>query len=440
MLELEDIQYYLLTRPPATMAQYIFITFRTAEGGRKWVSDLTDIVGSAKTVLATNESDTRWVSLAFTFQGLRKLGVDETSLATFPEPFQQGMAARAGILGDTGINHPDHWEDNIASEDLHAVIILFAKDKEERERNIRRHEEYLKDNAKVQILSSLILEPVPPFDYAHEHFGYRDRITTTAIEGMGIEPTPGSLPPSKPGEFFLGYPDETGLVPDLPKPEILSRNGSFLAYRKMREHVGAFRDFLKANGKTLEEQELVAAKIMGRWRKTGAPLVLAPEKDDHELGFDDKRNNNFDYEKMDPHGYACPLGAHIRRMNVRDNRVSRIMNRRLIIRRGGTFGPPLPDDAPEDGANRGVAVFGGCADLARQFEFLISVWVNDKEFLELNEKDPLIGSFDGPVEMTIPKRPIKRKVKGLLAFTTVTGGAYFFLPGIKGLKYLASLE
>ena len=60
--------------------------------------------------------------------------------------------------------------------------------------------------------------------------------------------------------------------------------------------------------------------MMGRWRKTGAPLVLCPDKDDRELGFDDKRNNNFDYEKMDPHGYACPVGAHCRRMNVRDSR------------------------------------------------------------------------------------------------------------------------
>jgi len=28
----------------------------------------------------------------------------------------------------------------------------------------------------------------------------------------------------------------------------------------------------------------------------------------------------------------------------------------------------------------------------------------------------------------------------LNAFATVTGGAYFFMPGIKGLKYLASLK
>ncbi|MFL5740689.1 MAG: Dyp-type peroxidase [Flavisolibacter sp.] len=440
MIELEDIQHYLLARPHATIAQYNFMSFRTAESGRKWIEALSDIVGNAKTVMANNGADMRWVSLAFTFQGLRKLGLDEDSLSTFPEAFRQGMAARAAMLGDRGINHPDHWEDKITSEDLHAVVILFAKDKEERERAIKRHEEFLKESPGVEILSSLLLEAVAPFDYVHEHFGYRDRITTPLIEGMGIEATPGSSPPSKPGEFFLGYPDETGLIPNLPKPEILVRNGSFLAYRKMREHVGAFRDFLKANGKTVEEQELVAAKIMGRWRKTGAPLVLCPDKDDRELGFDEKRNNHFEYEKMDPHGYACPVGSHIRRMNVRDGRVSRIMNRRLIIRRGGTYGPCLPDDAPEDGANRGIAVFAGCADLSRQFEFLISVWANEPEFLELNEQDPFAGSIDGGFEMTVPKRPIKKKLKGINAFTTVTGGAYFFMPGIKALKYLASLK
>jgi deferrochelatase/peroxidase EfeB len=350
------------------------------------------------------------------------------------------MAARAAMLGDTGINHPDNWEDKITSEDLHAVVILFAKDKAERERCIQKHDEYLKDNPDVEVISSLLLEAVPPFDYVHEHFGYRDRLTTPVIEGMGIEPTPGSHAPSKPGEFFLGYPDETGEIPLQPQPAVLSKNGSFLAYRKMREHVGAFRDFLKANGNTPEEQELVAAKLMGRWRKTGAPLVLCPDKDDRELGFDEQRNNNFDYEKMDPHGYACPMSSHIRRMNVRDTRVSKIMNRRLIIRRGGTYGPYLPDDVPDDGANRGIAVFGGCADLARQFEFLISVWANDPEFHELHERDPFAGSIEGSFEVTVPKRPIRKKLKGLNAFTTVTGGAYFFLPGIKGLKYLASLK
>ena len=440
MLELDDIQHYLLTRPNATIAQYNFMSFKNAESGRNWIAALLDKIGTAKSVMEGSETDMRWVTLAFTFNGLRKLGLDEQSLSTFPEAFRQGMAARAAMLGDTGENHPDQWEDNMTSEELHGVVILFARDQNERERCVKEHQVYLDNHPGVEILSTLLLEAVPPFDYVHEHFGYRDRITTPVIEGMNIEATPGSHAPSKPGEFFLGYPDETGQISQQPLPEILTKNGSFLAYRKMREHVGRFRDFLKANGNTPEEQELVAAKMMGRWIKTGAPLVLCPDKDDKDLAWDEKRNNDFDYGKMDPKGYACPIGSHIRRMNVRDTNVSKIMNRRLIIRRGGTYGPHLADDAPEDGANRGIAVFAGCADLSRQFEFLISVWANDVEFQELNERDPFAGMQDGTLDMVIPKRPIKKKLKGIPAFTNVRGGAYFFLPSIKGLQYLTSLK
>lgn len=84
--------------------------------------------------------------------------------------------------------------------------------------------------------------------------------------------------PIKAGEFFLGYPDEDGPLTRLPQPETLSRNGTFMAYRRLQEHVGAFREFLRQHGETAEEQELVAAKLMGRWR-SGAPLVLAPERE-----------------------------------------------------------------------------------------------------------------------------------------------------------------
>src|SRR5213076_805417 len=48
------------------------------------------------------------------------------------------------------------------------------------------------------------------FDQARDHFGYRDRLTQPPIEGTGIEPTPGSGPPIKAGEFILGYADEDG--------------------------------------------------------------------------------------------------------------------------------------------------------------------------------------------------------------------------------------
>src|SRR5262249_23749143 len=155
-----------------------------------------------------------------------------------------------------------------------------------------------------------------------------------------------------------------------PQPEILSRNGSYMAYRRLQEHVGRFRDFLRQNAKSLEEQELIAAKLMGRWR-SGAPLVLASEKDDPALGADLQRNNDFNYRQMDPHGYAVPLGAHIRRMNPRDTAVN--MNRRRMIRRGATYGSHLPEGAPEDGVDRGIAAFVICASLVRQFEFAQNV-------------------------------------------------------------------
>jgi hypothetical protein len=222
MLELDDIQHYLLTRPHATVAVYNFVTFKKAESGRQWLKTITEIVGNAEQVMKADPGDMRWVSLAFTFEGLRKLGVDEASLATFPEPFRMGMVARASIFGDTGANHPDHWEDDITNPDLHAVIILFAKDKEERERCVKKHEKYLQAHPDVEVISTLLIEAIPPFDYVHEHFGYRDRLTTPVIEGLDIEPTPGSHAPSKPGEFFLGYPDKTGLIPDFPQPEVFS--------------------------------------------------------------------------------------------------------------------------------------------------------------------------------------------------------------------------
>ncbi len=437
MLETDDIQHILLNRAPALTGRYEFLSFRNAAGGRAWLAGILETVQSAKEAGATVGRDKRWVTVAFTWNGLRALGVDETSLGTFPEEFKQGMVARAEILGDTGANHPDNWLGNLASPDLHAIAVLFARDATERERCRAEHDKFVAQCKTVEVLSSLDVEAVPPFNCAHDHFGYVDRLSQPVIEGSGEIPTPGSGAPLKAGEFILGYPDEAGPPASLPQPEILSRNGSYMAYRRLQEHVGEFRDFLRQHGETREEQELVAAKLMGRWR-SGAPLVFAPEKDDPALGADMQRNNNFNYKEMDPHGYAVPLGSHCRRMNPRDTAAN--MNRRRMIRRGATYGPYLPEEAPEDGKERGIAAFIVCASLIRQFEFAQNVWANDRNFHELgNERDPIIGNQDGTLEFKIPKRPIRKKITGLPSFTSVKGGAYFFLPGLKALRYLASL-
>ncbi|MBD2565935.1 peroxidase [Nostoc linckia FACHB-391] len=438
MLEFDDIQHILLTRVPALTGRYEFLSFRNPAGGRAWLAAILEKVQSSAEVRASVEQDNRWVSVAFTWNGLRALGMDEASLNTFPEEFKQGMVARAEILGDIGTNHPDNWVGSLASPDLHAIVILFARDNAERDRCKAEHQRLVEQCEGVEVLSALDLEATPPFNYAHDHFGYRDRLSQPVIEGSGEEPTPGSGAPLKAGEFILGYPDEYGPPANLPQPEILSRNGSYMAYRRLQEHIIEFRDFLRQHGQTPEEQELVAAKLMGRWR-SGAPLVLSPDKDDPALAVDMQRNNDFNYATMDPHGYAVPLGSHIRRLNPRDTGAN--MNRRRMIRRGATYGPPLPEDVPEDGIERGIAAFVICASLIRQFEFAQNVWVNDKNFHELgNERDPIIGMQDGTLDFKIPKRPIRKTITGIPAFTTVRGGAYFFLPGLKALRYLASLS
>ena len=432
-----------MSRPPARAARYEFLTFRSAPGGRAWLTGLIDKVGTARAV-GSSVLDSRWVTVGFTWYGLRALGVAEASLATFPEEFRQGMAARADVLGVTGANHPDHWVGGLASPTLHAIVILFARDVAERERCRQEHERYLKQCEGVELLSSLDLEAIPPFDYAHEHFGYRDRLSQPVIEGTGVEPTPGSGPPIKPGEFFLGYPDEEGPAGGMPQPDILSRNGSYVAYLMIEEHVGRFRDFLREHGETLEQQEMIAAKLMGRWR-SGAPLVLAGDKDDPNLGADHRRNNDFNYASMDPYGYACPLGAHIRRMNPRDTKLTRLtdVNLHRLIRRGTTYGPPYDKNAlseADDQVPHGAYFLFISAKAMDTIEFLQQEWINDGNFIGIgSERDPIIGRQEEGATFTIPRRPVRRLVHGIETFNVLRGGEYFFMPSISALNWLANL-
>src|SRR3954469_18853316 len=129
MLELDDIQHILLTRTPALTGRYIFVTFGDAESGRAWLREVLATVRSAAAV-DTSQKKSSWVTVAFTWNGMRALGLDQEALQSFPEEFRQGMAARAAVLGDIGENAPVHWVDGTARPDLHAIAILFARDDE----------------------------------------------------------------------------------------------------------------------------------------------------------------------------------------------------------------------------------------------------------------------------------------------------------------------
>ena len=177
---------------------------------------------------ASVDQDKRWVTAAFTWNGLRALGLDEASLASFPKEFKQGMPARAEVLGDTGMNAPEHWVGGLASPDLHAIVILFARDAAERDRCVSEHAKLIANCAGVEVLSVLDLQAIPPFGYAHEHFGYRDRLVAAGNRGNGVDRRR-NWRAFEAGKFILGYPDEYGLIADSPQPGILARNGSYMA-------------------------------------------------------------------------------------------------------------------------------------------------------------------------------------------------------------------
>src|SRR5262245_40477412 len=124
-LELDDIQHFLLTRTPALAARYEFLGFDNAAAGRAWLSGMVDKVGTGHS-FGASVPDARWVTVAFTANGLRTLGIPDDALATFPEEFRQGMAARAEMLGFAGNSRPDRWLGALASPALHAIVILFA--------------------------------------------------------------------------------------------------------------------------------------------------------------------------------------------------------------------------------------------------------------------------------------------------------------------------
>ena len=437
MLELADIQSGALhPRSTPYVGTYILIRIDDRRAGRELLRRLTPAIATATNPAHAGQE--AWLSVALTFQGLKALGAPQDSLDSFPSQFQQGMASRASVLGDIGESSPEHWEKPFGTSEVHLGMSALSPDKASLETVLARAWKAYESMSGISVIWRLDCYALPT---EAEHFGFRDGMGQPAIEGSGI---PGSNPreaPLKAGEFFFGYRDETGDYPPTPRPEILGRNGSYVVFRKLHQRVAAFRQYLKANASSLDEEELLAAKMMGRWR-SGAPLALCPTRDNPELGADLKRSNDFLFNDDDPKGLKTPLGSHIRRMNPRDSIVTGVPRLHRMIRRGTSYGPLLaPGVLEDDGVDRGLAfVFVG-AHLDRQFEFVQSEWVNDSRFFGLGgESDPITGPNDGTGTFTIPKQPIRRRLQGLPRFVVTRGGEYFFAPGLRALRWLAELD
>ena len=437
-LELDDIQAgALYERPSPYVGTYLLLRIMDRADGRELVRRLHRIVNPAG---AADTPDNTSLTVAFTYHGLKALGVPQASLDSFAPEFRQGMAARADILGDIGESAPDHWEEPLGTADVHVAIAILSSDTEQLQAADEKARRALTELPGVELIWR---QDCYQLATGRTSFGFKDGIGQPSVEGSGRPPTNPHERPLKAGEIVLGYPDETGELPPMPTPDVLGRNGTYVVFRKLHTKVAAYRAYLRTRAASRDEENLLGAKMVGRWQ-SGAPLALSPDQDDPELGGDPLRNNDFLFAD-DPRGFKCPVGAHARRANPRDafdqdGSVDVRLHR--MIRRGTSYGTMLPDGVVEDdGIDRGIVfVFAG-AHIKRQFEFVKTQWLNDGIFIGApHESDPLVGPHDESSSFTIPQRPIRRRLQNLPPFVVTRGGEYCFAPSLRALRWLAELD
>jgi deferrochelatase/peroxidase EfeB len=507
-----------------TEACFLLLKVADREAAQRWLQN-----APVTSALKTDPPPDTALQVAFTWEGLERVGVGEDVLRGFSEEFLAGMAAdasRSRRLGDVGANAPSEWVWGGRADSVpHVLVMLYARDG-----GLEAWAEAVKGpdwDAAFSLQTRL-----DTFDMGEiEPFGFADGLSQPQLDWQrALDPDDKEqaeyVNVVAPGEIVLGYRNEYGryterplidpsaepraldLPPaeDAPHRRDLGRNGSYLVFRQLHQDVRGFWQFLdrQTNGMP-EGRRRLAEAMVGRTR-SGAPLVPLTHDRIEGVGpaLKDVASNHFTYAS-DPTGLRCPIGAHIRRANprtgdlpagtrgliarllrtlgfksssFRDDLVSSTRFHRLL-RRGREYGTELsPEDAlspTDDAEERGLHFICLVANLSRQFEFVQNAWIQSTKFAGLSEEsDPLLGTraplpdfadattgrlpFAGLAEESDPRLTSRaplagmpatgvftmprpglpaRRIEGLPQFVTVKGGAYFFLPGIRALRYIA---
>lgn len=438
------------------------------------------------------------LQIAVTAAGLKALGVPNEAIAGFAPEFLSGMAgdeSRSRRLGDVGKNAPSEWRWGRPDNSPHLAVMMYGKEGAMEECEAEFKGQWW--DAAFEVLERLETSHLGEV----EPFGFVDGISQPVVDWEGKRKIHGdqlqysnvvSL-----GEFLLGYSNEyneytdrplldatnpaaaellTAL--DQPQKKDLGRNGTYLVFRQLEQDVRRFWKFVdKAAEANPEKRKQLAEAMVGR-AIDGAPLVPVQLEPIPGIGDDEKDRayNQFTYAS-DPNGERCPLGAHIRRSNprnadftnpvkgmishllqtvgfgrksIRDDLMSPTRFHRLL-RRGREYGERLtPEDALQDKPDTSVhGLHFICinSNIARQFEFVQGAWLMSTKFNGLSEEsDPLMGNREpvrgcpDPNMFSVPNgNGLREQCTSLPQFVTVRGGAYFFLPSLRALKYLATV-
>jgi Dyp-type peroxidase family len=434
------------------------------------------------------------LQIAVSAEGLRALGLEADILAQFEQPFLAGMAgeeSRSRRLGDTGPNDPADW---LWGQPVpHVLLMVYASPG-----GLEAFRSEVLDDA-FEVAFEVIQTLPTGTARGMEPFGFADGISQPVIDWDQTFPTElhSRLDYANmlaPGELVLGLGNEYGEVTPrplvdaaIPGAEALPRaaedrgrsdlglNGTYLVLRHLQQDVRGFWQFLdQAASGDPERREAFATAMVGRQRDGQA---LIPDERDIPGG---KARNNFTFDG-DVDGHSCPLGAHIRRANPRTGdhppgvsgfwswilstlgfrrrrdglpgRHDLVASTRFhrLIRRGREFGPALaPEDALRPGPEeeRGIYFICLCANIVRQFEFVQNAWVASATFDGLaGEADALLGNREPTGEgaatdgFSIQRTAgVPDRLTGLPLFVSVRGGGYFFMPGIRALRFIASRQ
>lgn len=435
---------------------HFFFKFPDGAAAREFLNEWIPRVTSAAVDITANPEPL--INIALSWQGIQKTGaVDERPGAMrATEAFRSDFRDRPNpkAMRDGGDSAPANWwKGKFVSQDVDVALLCYCRSAE----SLAQHTSAIRASANRHGLKELI----PSNDGAPLtgnlaakgilHFGYQDGISQPQVN-WDDDPARTDLMDLR--RFVLGYgEDRTKPIPDREPWTGLVRDGSYLVLRWIYQDVAKFNKFLRERSAALwpgmptnAAQELLAAKMMGRWRD-GTPLVLFPDAPQAKPNC---MRNDFTYA-MDPDGERCPFSAHIRIANRRDDEL-KDRNKSMfppgtprVLRRGSSYGSTLEGEE-DDGIDRGLIGIFLCTDIESQF-FALMRWINETNFhakvTNLHGQDPLFGNRStldrsDTFEFQVDGR--KHILTGLQDFIRTQGVLNLLLPSVSALKRIATAD